>query len=100
MEKIYTNGCKRLAEFFNEIGIGDDDNSKRHSLLGRGYGGNYLMGITDSDYFVDEDCLFQAKGCAPDGYVKVKVEYFIDYHRRRLNGEIEQSKEINNYEIF
>lgn len=100
MEKIYTNGCQKLSQFFNEIGIGGNDNSKRHSLLGIGYGGGYLMGTTESEYFVDEKGLFQAKRKAPNDYIEVTVEYFIDYHRRRLNGEIGVSTEINNYEIF
>jgi hypothetical protein len=99
MEKIYTQGCNKLSDFFNEIGIGGDDNSKRHSLLGIGYGGGYLMGTTDSDYFVDENGLFQAKRYAPDGYVKVKVDYFIEYHRNRLAGTL-PAKEISNYEIY
>lgn len=99
MEKIYTKGCEELKKFFNEIGIGEYDNSKRHSLLGAGYGGFYLMGTTDSNYFVDENCLFQAKGIVPKDYKEVDVEYFTNYHRNRLAGN-PSIEEISNYEIY
>jgi hypothetical protein len=98
MEKIYTYGCNKLAEFFNKIGIGRNNNENKH-LVGEGYGG-YLHGTLGIRYYVDEKGLFQAESKSPKDYIEVTVEYFIEYYTKRLSGEIGLSTEINNYEIF
>jgi hypothetical protein len=97
MEKIYTYGCDKLKEFFKKIGIWYG--GKNTHLIGKGYGG-WLAGGSNLNYYVDEKGLFQATERNLKYYHYVSIEYFIEYHTKRLNGEIGQSKEINNYEIF
>ena len=84
MEKIYTQGCQTLREFFVEIGIGFDG-PNRH-LVGKGYSGDYLLGNTDNYYYVDEDGLFQSvsRSRLPKEYKEVYVTQFIKYHKIRL----------------
>jgi hypothetical protein len=96
MRKIYCNGSDKLSNFFNEIGIGNHNQENSHLIASGNLG--YLNGtsVTDS-YYVDKGGLFDCKISSPFGYREVSVDYFIDYHRRRLNGE---NVEINNYEIF
>jgi hypothetical protein len=99
MEKIYTRGhSELLGEFFSEIGIGRNNRSNKH-LIADGHLG-FFTGDSSNYYHVNKFGLFDLTIIEPVGYIEVSVEYFIDYHRRRLNGEIVETDEINNYEIF
>ena len=95
MRKICTTGHMELQNFFNEIGIGRENNENTH-LVAPGNCGWLTGYASDTYYYVDSEGRFECGDEYPSkkGYSIVPIPEFIEYHRERLNLKPKQGKMI------
>ena len=95
MRKICTTGHIELKNFFNEIGIGRENNENTH-LVAPGNCGWLNGDVSNTYYYVDSEGRFECSEEYPSkkGYSIVPIPEFIEYHRERLNLKPKQGKMI------